>query len=446
MYLLNLGLVAYDDGLELQHRIVEARKSGELDNVLILLEHPPVITLGRQADETNIIAAPEFLDELGIQVRCVERGGDVTYHGPGQLMGYPILNLRNHRKDVGWYIRSLEEVLVGVLADFGIEAEARTGRDTGVWVGKDKIVAIGARIEEWVSYHGFALYVDPIMSHFDLIVPCGLRGKGVIGMRQALDEPVDMDAVRRAVAKHFATVFGVNLEDVTLAELDLAESVSPCSGKVKPMPNESSIDIRKVVVGPWPMNAYVLVDAGSGNSIIIDPGADPDAILAATGGGRVPQILLTHSDPDHIGALSAVAGATGAPVAAHPDAAGPLVDPPDNELHDGDVVKLGPHVIRVIETPGHAPGHVSFLIGDDLIGGDVLFPGGPGHTDTPEDFQQILETVTKKLFELPDEMVVHPGHGEPVTIGQAKAQYARFEAREKPADLCGDVTWESSDQ
>jgi lipoate-protein ligase B len=226
MYLLNLGLVPYDEGLKLQHRLVAARKAGQLDDILILLEHPPVITLGRQADETNIIAAPEFLDQLGVQVRRVERGGDVTYHGPGQLMGYPILNLRNHRKDVGWYIRSLQKALVGALADFGIEAEARTGRDTGVWVGNDKIVAIGARIEEWVSFHGFALYVDPIMSHFDLIVPCGLRDRGVIGMRQVVGESVDMEAVRRAVAKHFAIVFDVDLDDVTLAGLEFPEPAS----------------------------------------------------------------------------------------------------------------------------------------------------------------------------------------------------------------------------
>lgn len=222
MYLLNLGLVPYDEGLELQHRIVAARKQGELDDVLILLEHPPVITLGRQADETHIIAAPEFLDQLGIPVRRVERGGDVTYHGPGQLMGYPILDLRNHRKDVGWYIRSLEESLVGALEELGIQAEARTGQETGVWVGNDKIVAIGARIEEWISYHGFALYVDPILPHFDLIVPCGLRERGIVGMRQVLGQAVDMEAVRQAVAKHFAIVFDVDLEEVTLAGLGLA--------------------------------------------------------------------------------------------------------------------------------------------------------------------------------------------------------------------------------
>lgn len=208
----------------------------------------------------------------------------------------------------------------------------------------------------------------------------------------------------------------------------------------------AEINLRKVVVGPWPMNSYVLIDPESDTSIIVDPGSDPDAILAATGGAPVEKILLTHTDRDHINALSAVAGATGAPVAAHPDAAAALAYPPDEDLQDGDEVKLGPHVILVIETPGHAPGHVSFLIGEDLIGGDVLFPGGPGRTDTPEDFQQILETITQKLFTLPDDTLVHPGHGDPVTIGQAKEEYQVFEAREKPADLCGDVTWAGSDQ
>lgn len=212
------------------------------------------------------------------------------------------------------------------------------------------------------------------------------------------------------------------------------------------MSKETSFDLRKVVVGPWPMNAFVLVDRESGSAIIVDPGADAIAILVATSGLPVRQILLTHTHPDHVGALSAVVGATGAPVAADLDGAGRLIDPLDVELHDGDVIRLGVHEIHVIETPGHIPGHLSFRVGNDLIGGDVLFPGGPGHTDTPEDFQEILETITETLFALPDETVVHPGHGEPVTIAQAKAEYQKFVGREKPADLCGDVTWEASGQ
>jgi lipoate-protein ligase B len=229
MYLLNLGLVPYDDALALQHRIVAARKAGALDDVLILLEHPPVITLGRQADATNILAAPELLDQLGIRVHRVERGGDVTYHGPGQLMGYPILDLHHHRKDIRWYVRSLEAVLVGTLAELGITAEPRIGRETGVWRGHDKIAAMGIRIERWVTYHGFALYVDPIMAHFDLIVPCGLPGTGITSIQRVLGEPVDMGVVRQIVSRHFSDIFHVYLEEVTLADWGLVEVEEPAA-------------------------------------------------------------------------------------------------------------------------------------------------------------------------------------------------------------------------
>lgn len=203
----------------------------------------------------------------------------------------------------------------------------------------------------------------------------------------------------------------------------------------------ATINLRRVEVGPWPMNAYVLIDPDSDSSIVVDPGADADAVLAATGGATVQTILLTHTDLDHIGALAQVAEATGAPVAVHPDAAAALDRPAEVALSDGDQLKLGINTIHVIATPGHAPGHVSFLVGRDLIGGDVLFRGGPGRTQTPEDFEQIVETITARLLTLPDDTLVHPGHGEPLTVRQARAEYQPFEARDKPADLCGDVTW-----
>jgi hydroxyacylglutathione hydrolase len=203
----------------------------------------------------------------------------------------------------------------------------------------------------------------------------------------------------------------------------------------------ATVNLCRVEVGPWPMNAYVLIDPDSDSSVIVDPGADAEAVLAATGGVAVQMVLLTHTDADHIGALSEVADATGAPVAAHPDAGAALSQPAEIALSDGDQLKLGSKTIHVIATPGHAPGHVSFLVGNDLIGGDVLFPGGPGRTQTPDDFEQILDTITAKLLALPDDTMVHPGHGEPVTVGQARADYQAFEARDKPVDLCGDVTW-----
>ncbi len=222
--LINLGLIPYDQALDLQHRLVAARKAGRVDDILLLLEHPPVITLGRRADESHIVAAPEVLARLGVTVHRVERGGDVTYHGPGQLVGYPILNLRQHRQDVGWYVHSLEEVLIRALADFGIQGYRVPGL-IGVWVkwqgSEAKIAAIGARIEEWVSYHGFALNVDPDMSHFNLIVPCGIEDKAVVSMRQLLSAQVAMEQVRQQVAARFAEVFEVQLHPTDLRDLEV---------------------------------------------------------------------------------------------------------------------------------------------------------------------------------------------------------------------------------
>jgi len=227
--LINLGLIPYDQALELQHRLVAARKAGLVDDVLLLLEHPPVITLGRRADESHIVAAPELLARLGVSVHRVERGGDVTYHGPGQLVGYPILNLRQHRQDVGWYVHGLEEVLIQTLADFGIQGYRVPGL-VGVWVdwqgSQAKVAAIGARIEEWVTYHGFALNVDPDMSHFDLVVPCGIEDKAVVSVHQLLGTRVDMQQVRDRVAVHFAAVFDMALLPTTLAELEATLTAS----------------------------------------------------------------------------------------------------------------------------------------------------------------------------------------------------------------------------
>jgi lipoic acid synthetase len=218
MLLLNLGLEPYNQALDLQHRLVAARREGRIEDVFILLEHPPVITLGRRGDESNIVASRELLARLGIEVHRVERGGDVTYHGPGQLLGYPILDLRGYRQDVGWYMHSLEEVLIRALADFGIEAGRLEGR-IGVWIGDKNIAALGARIEEWITYHGFALNVSPDLSHFDLIIPCGYKGIGVTSMEEVLGEAPEMREVRKSVAQRFSEVFGVEIRQAALEEL-----------------------------------------------------------------------------------------------------------------------------------------------------------------------------------------------------------------------------------
>ena len=223
VWLVNLETIPYADALALQHCLVDVRKRGGLNDTLLLLEHPPVFTLGRNANDSNIIASPEFLQQQGIQVYHVERGGDVTYHGPGQLVGYPILDLHNFRMDVGWFVRSMEELLIRALADFGIHGK-RIEKLVGVWVdtpnGEAKVVQIGARIEQWITYHGFALNVDPNMQHFDLIVPCGISDKAVTSMTRLLNRPIDMDEVRKQVATRFAQVFGVELVEITQAELE----------------------------------------------------------------------------------------------------------------------------------------------------------------------------------------------------------------------------------
>lgn len=215
----NLDLEPYDRALELQHRLVAARRAGEVADTLILLEHPPVITLGRRADEGNLLYSRAWLADRGIQVRRAERGGDVTYHGPGQLVGYPILDLRSHRQDVGWYMHSLEEVLIRSLGDLGLASKRLPG-SIGVWVDeRTKIAALGARIEEWVTYHGFALNVAPDLSHFELMIPCGLVGKKVTSLEQQLGRPVDMGKVRQRVEYHFSAVFERRVRRIALAEL-----------------------------------------------------------------------------------------------------------------------------------------------------------------------------------------------------------------------------------
>ncbi len=211
---LNLGLEAYDRVLDLQHRLVAARREGFVPDTLVLVEHPPVITLGRRGDERNILVSSDWLAERGIEVRRVERGGDVTYHGPGQLVGYPIMDLRQHRQDIGWYMHSLEEVLIRTLDAFGVAAGRLRG-NIGVWAqGQEKIAALGVRIEDWITFHGFALNVGSDLAHFELIVPCGLVGKEVTSMEKILGHAVDMSAVCQQVSRHFSVVFGLELREM----------------------------------------------------------------------------------------------------------------------------------------------------------------------------------------------------------------------------------------
>ena len=204
------GLLDYAAALELQLERVAQRKAGTIPDTLILLEHPHVYTLGRNAHEENILVSPEFLASHGAQVFSTDRGGDVTYHGPGQLVGYPILDLTQHRRDISWYMRSIEDVLIRTANDFGIESERLPGC-TGVWVGKDKLAAMGVHLSRWVTSHGFALNVNADLRYFDWIVPCGLKDNGVTSMEKLLGHPVAMNEVTECLTKHFAEVFGMEV-------------------------------------------------------------------------------------------------------------------------------------------------------------------------------------------------------------------------------------------
>ena len=196
----------YARGLELQEGLVAERQAGRIPDQLLLLEHDPVFTLGRNARAENVLFPAEALRERGFEVFETGRGGDVTYHGPGQVVGYPILDLSPDRRDVHRYVRDLEEVMIRTCADYGLAASRVAGL-TGTWVGDEKIGAIGVRIARWVTSHGFAFNVATDLSAFDLIVPCGIRGRGVTSLERRLGRPVPLDEVMDRLAAHFAAVF-----------------------------------------------------------------------------------------------------------------------------------------------------------------------------------------------------------------------------------------------
>jgi lipoyl(octanoyl) transferase len=200
-----LGRVDYGTALDLQQQLVAERKEGSIPDQLLLLEHPHVITMGRNGHLQNLLAGEEVLRRAGISFYPTDRGGDITYHGPGQLVGYPIVDLREWKRDVGAYVRGVEQAIIDTLADFGIAA-GRIPKLTGVWVGERKIAAIGVHISRWVTSHGFALNLDTDLDYFKYIVPCGLT-RPVTSMR-ALGCPARREEVIAAIAGAFARVFG----------------------------------------------------------------------------------------------------------------------------------------------------------------------------------------------------------------------------------------------
>jgi len=203
-----LGTIAYADALAMQRALVEDRRAGRVPDLLLLLQHPPVITLGVRGDggRANVVATREQLQELGISVEETGRGGDVTYHGPGQIVGYPILDLKPDRCDVHRYVRDVEEVMIRVCADYGLPAGRIKGL-TGAWIGAEKIGAIGIRISRWITSHGFAFNVSTNLRHFQLIVPCGISDRGVTSLERATGRHVSIEEVEERFIERFADVF-----------------------------------------------------------------------------------------------------------------------------------------------------------------------------------------------------------------------------------------------
>ena len=218
----DLGLIGYAEACDLQKRVVVARQAGLIEDVLLLCEHPHVITLGRSGKRSNLLAGENVLRQKGVEYFETSRGGDITYHGPGQVVGYPVLNLGAIKRDVVWYVRALEEVMIRATADFGIAAQREVGK-TGIWVGEgaaaEKLAAIGVHISRWVTSHGFAYNVATDLRYFDLIVPCGIAERKATSLEKLLSRRMSLDEVKSRLAVRFGEVFGLEVRPADSSEL-----------------------------------------------------------------------------------------------------------------------------------------------------------------------------------------------------------------------------------
>jgi lipoyl(octanoyl) transferase len=225
-WVIDRGRIAYGPACELQRQLVAARKARAVPDVLVLCEHPPVITLGRNGTRENLCVSEELLRARGVEFHSSDRGGDITYHGPGQIVGYPILDLSQHRRDIAWYVSQLEEVMIRATADFGLSAKRIAGQH-GAWLdtplGEEKLGALGVHLSRWVTSHGFAYNVSTDLDGFSLIVPCGIRGKGVTSLERALGRGVAIEEARERILGRFGELFAFEMKRVSSEEL--AESL-----------------------------------------------------------------------------------------------------------------------------------------------------------------------------------------------------------------------------
>lgn len=204
-----LGRRAYGEVLEMQRAVAAERIAGERPDTLLLVEHDPVVTLGRSTKRENLLLSEKALAARGVELFDIERGGDVTFHGPGQLVGYPIFDLQQHRQDLHWYLRQLEQVLIDTLATYDVKG-GRVDKYTGVWVADRKIASIGVHARSWVTWHGFALNVSTDLSYFDLMVPCGISGVTMTSLVNEARRPISLEAVSRQVIAAFAGAFDLH--------------------------------------------------------------------------------------------------------------------------------------------------------------------------------------------------------------------------------------------
>ena len=240
-----LGRVPYQKALDLQLELLEMRKNGEIGDTLLLLEHPPTFTIGRRGNMGNLLAAKDYLSKAGIHFEVISRGGDITYHGPDQLVGYPIMDLNEMGRDIHKYLRNLEETIIVSLEDFGIRARRIKGV-TGVWVKWHKIASIGVGIKRWITYHGFALNVNTDLSYFDMIVPCGIQNVQMTSIQRWSSQKggVDMTNVEESIIKAFSQVFDItHFDTITLHSQNDNEStdLDVLSGILKKLGDESDL-------------------------------------------------------------------------------------------------------------------------------------------------------------------------------------------------------------
>ena len=220
--MVDAGLMRYAAACELQRELVAARKTGAIPDVLLVCEHPHVITLGRNGKRENLLAGNRLLAQMNVEFHPTDRGGDITYHGPGQVVGYPILDLADHRRDVRWYVEQLEETMIRAAAEYGVRARRVEGRH-GIWIdtpaGEEKLGAIGVHLSRWVTSHGFAYNVSTDLRFFDLIVPCGISGRRATSLERLLGHAVAMAEARERLTCHFGEVFQCELIQVPFEEL-----------------------------------------------------------------------------------------------------------------------------------------------------------------------------------------------------------------------------------